>query len=84
MANQNVLSRLFFIALSDYNIYENKTLHEINPCTNTVFLTAYPDYALDAWKTGAIGFMVKPMTPEGVREQLKKLRYPYLTGGMNT
>ena len=57
------------------------TLHEINSSTNIVFLTAYPDYALDAWKTEAIGFMVKPMTPEGVREQLKKLRYPFLTGG---
>ena len=44
-------------------------------------MTAYPDYALDAWKTEAVGFMVKPMTPEGVREQLKKLRNPFLTGG---
>ena len=72
---------MFFIALSDYNIYENKTLHEINSSTNIVFMTAYPDYALDAWKTEAVGFMVKPMTPEGVREQLKKLRNPFLTGG---
>ena len=61
-----------------------RTLHEINSSTNIVFLTAYPDYALDAWKTEAIGFMVKPMTPEGVREQLKKLRNPYLTGGSDT
>lgn len=57
------------------------TLHEINPCTNIVFLTAYPDYALDAWKTEANGFMVKPLTPEDVREQLTKLRYPFSTGG---
>lgn len=57
------------------------TLHEINPCTNIVFLTAYPDYALDAWKTEANGFMVKPLTPEDVRKQLTKLRYPFLTGG---
>ena len=61
-----------------------RTLHEINSSTSIVFLTAYPDYALDAWKTEAIGFMVKPMTPEGVREQLKKLRNPYLTGGSDT
>lgn len=57
------------------------TLHEINPCTNIVFLTAYPDYALDAWKTEANGFMVKPLTPEDVRKQLSKLRYPFSTGG---
>ena len=61
-----------------------RTLREINSSTCIVFLTAYPDYALDAWKTEAIGFMVKPLTPEGVREQLKKLRYPFLTGGADT
>ena len=44
-------------------------------------LAACPDYTLDAWKTGANGIMVRPTTPEGVREQLKKLRYPFLTGG---
>lgn len=61
-----------------------RTLHEINPSTNIVFLTAYPDYALDAWKTEAIGFMVKPLTQEDVKELLKKLRNPYLTGGSDT
>lgn len=53
-----------------------RTLHEINPTTNVIFLTAYADYSLDAWKTEASGFILKPMTPEGIREQLKKLRYP--------
>ena len=57
------------------------TLIEINPCTNIVFLTAYADYSLDAWKTEASGFMLKPMTAEGVKEQLKKLRYPFSIGG---
>lgn len=56
-------------------------LMEINPCTNVVFLTAYADYSLNAWETEASGFMLKPLTPEGVREQLKKLRYPFWTGG---
>ena len=50
-----------------------RTLHEINPTTNVVFLTAYADYSLDAWKTEASGFILKPLTPEGIREQLKKL-----------
>lgn len=58
-----------------------RELLEINPHTNVVYLTAYRDYSLDAWNTGACGFMLKPITPEGVREQLKKLRYPFLTGG---
>ena len=50
-------------------------LLEINPCTNVIYLTAYPDYALDAWNTEACGFMVKPLTPENVCVQLKKLGY---------
>lgn len=58
-----------------------KTLIELNPRMNVVFLTAYPDYSLDAWKTDAVGFLLKPLTPEGVKEQLKKLRYPLSTGG---
>jgi two-component SAPR family response regulator len=55
-----------------------RTLLEIYPRTNVVFLTAYAGYAFDAWSTGACGFMKKPLTPEGVREQLKRLRYPVL------
>ena len=58
-----------------------RTLLEIHPRTNVVYLTAYKDYALDAWSTGACGFMVKPLTSDGVREQLTKLRYPFPTGG---
>jgi len=58
-----------------------RTLLQINPRTNVVYLTSYPDYSLDAWDTDACGFIVKPLTPEGVRKQLKKLRYPFLPGG---
>jgi transcriptional regulator with XRE-family HTH domain len=57
-----------------------RTLLEINPRTNIVFLTAFPDYSLDAWKTEASGFILKPLTLEGIKEQLKKLRYPFSTG----
>ena len=57
-----------------------RTLLKINPRTNVIYLTAYPDYALDAWDTEASGFMVKPLTPEGVRIQLDKLKYPFLSG----
>ena len=57
-----------------------RALMEINPRTNVVYLTAYSGYAVDAWSTGASGFMLKPLTPEGVREQLGKLRYPFSWG----
>ena len=58
-----------------------RKLLEINQRTNVVYLTAYRDYSFDVWDTGAIGFMVKPLTADGVKKQLKKLRYPFLTGG---
>lgn len=52
------------------------TLMEINPTTNVIFLTSYPDYAIKAWNTAASGFLLKPLSEEDVKEQLKKLRYP--------
>ena len=55
----------------------------IHPRMNVVFLTAYPEYSIQAWNTEATGFMVKPITLEGVKEQLKKLRHPFPTGGID-
>ena len=58
-----------------------RTLLEINSRTNIVFLTAYADYSIEAWKTLASGFLLKPLTTKAVREQLKRLRYPFSMGG---
>ena len=58
-----------------------RTLLMLNPRTNVVYLTAYSEYSLDAWGTGTSGFMLKPITREGVLEQLKNLRYPFFVGG---
>ena len=58
-----------------------RTLIEINPQTNIVFLTAYPDYSLEAWHTEAVGFIVKPITKTAMIETLGRLRYPFTIGG---
>ncbi len=58
-----------------------RELLKINLRTNVVYLTAYSEYAFDAWGTGASGFLLKPLTPHSVREQLKNLRHPFQTGG---
>ena len=58
-----------------------RDLLKIYPFTNILFLTAYVDYSFDAWKTEASGFILKPLTSEGVKEQLRKLRYPFSMGG---
>ena len=55
-------------------------LLKLHPRTNVIFLTAYADYALDAWNTGACGFAVKPLTADMVLGQLSRLRYP--VGGL--
>ena len=53
-----------------------KELVSINPKINVIYLTSHVDYALDAWATGACGFMLKPLTVEGIRNQFPLLRYP--------
>ena len=57
-----------------------RELLAINPLTNVVFLTSYPDYALSAWETEACGFLVKPLTVDRIRATLSKLRYPIFIG----
>ena len=53
-----------------------KELLKIDPHTNVIYVTAYREYAFDAWETGASGFLLKPPTVEDVKAQLEKLRYP--------
>ena len=64
-------------------IYLCNALLDINPHTNVIFLTAYPEYSIEAWDTEASGFMVKPITLKGVQKELKKLRHPFPIAGVN-
>ncbi len=49
-------------------------MRERLPETNVVFVTGYPGYALDAWKTQASSFLVKPASEQDVRQALSSLR----------
>ena len=53
-----------------------RELLKLDPRTNAVFLTDYPEDALEAWGTGACGFLLKPLTPEALERQLTWLRCP--------
>ncbi len=53
-----------------------KRIREISPKTNIVFATAYSEYATDAFRLHASGFLMKPATVEKVRTELDNLRYP--------
>ena len=50
----------------------------LRPHTNVVFLTAYPEYSIDAWNVGASGFLLKPLDADEVRRELSRLRYPVM------
>ena len=53
-----------------------KEILKIEPNMNVIFLTAFSQYALDAWKTGACGFIEKPLSSDDIRWQLAHLRRP--------
>ena len=59
-----------------------RSLLEMNAMTNVVFLTSYREYSFDAWGAGACGFLLKPLTPEAVRDVLSRLRHPFPTGAV--
>ncbi|HAM16164.1 MAG TPA: hypothetical protein DCP91_10005 [Eggerthellaceae bacterium] len=51
-------------------------LLHIRPDANIAYITAYPEYSLDAWNTDACGFILKPLEVEAVRTLIPKLRRP--------
>lgn len=51
-------------------------LLHIRPNANIAYITAYPEYSLDAWNTDACGFILKPLEVEAVRKLIPKLRRP--------
>lgn len=45
---------------------------EVDPYINIMFVTAYDQYALDAFKAHAIGYMLKPLDIEAFTEQINQ------------
>lgn len=50
-------------------------LREINPATRVVFVTAYSQYAMDAWGVDATGYVLKPYSPADIRKELDKCAF---------
>lgn len=48
----------------------------LKPSLNIIFLTAYPEYSLEAMRIHASGYLMKPATCEDVRKELHDLRMP--------
>lgn len=53
-----------------------RALREINPLTNIIFVTAYDDYALEAFSLHASNYLIKPARARDIAEALENLRYP--------
>lgn len=51
-------------------------IKSISPETNIVFVTGFPEYAVDAFGMHASGFVLKPATEEKLREEIDNLRHP--------
>lgn len=46
------------------------------PYTNIIYVTSYPEYALDSYRTKASTFLMKPVSTEMLKDALQNLRYP--------
>ena len=53
-----------------------KILKSINPKINIIFVTAYDNYAIEAYKMHASGYVSKPVNEKKVKEEVDGLRYP--------
>lgn len=53
-----------------------KQLTELYPKVNIIFCTGYEEYAVDAFKMYASGFLQKPIWAESIRDAVEHLRFP--------
>ena len=53
-----------------------KALKKINPLINIIFVTAYDNYALEAYRVHASGYLSKPVSASKIKEEVDSLRYP--------
>lgn len=52
-----------------------KRLKASDPNLRIVFVTAYSQYALEAWSVDATGYLLKPYTSQDIRKELAKCAY---------
>ncbi len=52
-----------------------KKFKSVNPKINIIFVTAYDNYALDAYKLHASGYVTKPVNEKKLKEEIEGLRF---------
>lgn len=53
-----------------------KSLRTYNPSVNIIFVTAYDNYAREAIRIHASGYISKPVNEQKIKEELEVLRFP--------
>lgn len=53
-----------------------KSLKKLNPKINIIFVTAYLEYAFDAMKMHASGYITKPVNEDKIKIEIEGLRFP--------
>ncbi len=49
-------------------------IKELDPMANILFLTAYDNYAINAFNVGAVDYLLKPVTESMLRKSLQRIR----------
>ena len=50
-------------------------LREVNENTRVIFVTAYSQYAMDAWGVDAVGYVMKPYSVSDIQRELRKCQF---------
>ena len=62
---------LLDISMPDMNgITLAKQIRELRPETDIVFVTGYPQYALESWSVHPKGYLLKPIAKKDLQEEL--------------
>lgn len=71
-ANQDTVELIFMdIQLTDGKSFD--IFKEVNIIKPIIFITAYDDYAIDAFKVNSIDYLLKPITFDDLRQAMEKL-----------
>lgn len=52
-----------------------KKIKKVNPLVNVIFVTAYDEYALEAYRIHASGYITKPVNESKIKDEIAGLRY---------
>lgn len=75
--NHNVTAALLDVDMPGLSGIEVAELMcRINPRLNVIFVTGYPEYALQAFAVPVSDFILKPVSEEALRASFQKLRFP--------